>query len=107
MPTKKEALEYFKEHNRPHPDNVSEQVNKYRELMSKLPELPAEPEPEPEKQDQVKEECIKTLRDRMDEKNQNALDVLVNEGRNEFLKHVFTDENGRERSYSEMRYLYG
>ena len=67
----------------------------------------AEPEPEPEKQDQVKEECIKTLRDRMDEKNQNALDVLVNEGRNEFLKHVFTDENGRERSYAEMRYLYG
>ena len=62
---------------------------------------------EPEKQEQVKEECIKTLRDHMDEKNQTAFDVLVNEGRNAFLKHVFTDENGRERSYAEMRYLYG
>lgn len=62
---------------------------------------------ETDKQEQVKEGCIKTLRDRMDEKNQNALDVLVNEGRNAFLKHVFTDENGRERSYAEMRYLYG
>lgn len=48
MPTRKEALEYFQAHKRPHPDNVAEQVNKYRELMSKLPELPAEPEPEPE-----------------------------------------------------------
>ena len=57
--------------------------------------------------EQVKEECIKTLRDRMDEKNQKAFDVLVSEGRNAFLKHVFTDENGRERSYAEMRYLYG
>ena len=66
-----------------------------------------ESEPVPKKQEQVKEECIKTLRDRMDEKNQTAFDVLVNEGRNAFLKHVFTDESGRERSYAEMRYLYG
>ena len=57
--------------------------------------------------EQVKEECINTLRDRMDEKNQKAFDVLVSEGKNAFLKHVFTDENGRERSYAEMRYLYG
>lgn len=62
---------------------------------------------ETDKQEQVNEECIKTLRDGMDEKNQKAFDVLVNEGRNAFLKHVFTDENGRERSYAEMRYLYG
>jgi hypothetical protein len=48
MPTRKEALEYFKEHNRPHPEMVSEQVNKYREIMSKVPDLPEEPEPEPE-----------------------------------------------------------
>ena len=60
-----------------------------------------------QEQEQVKEECIKTLRDRMDEKNQKAFDVLVSEGRNAFLKHVFTDESGRERSYAEMRYLYG
>ena len=66
-----------------------------------------EHEPVPKKQEQVNEECLKTLRDRMDEKNQKAFDVLVSEGRNAFLKHVFTDESGRERSYAEMRYLYG
>jgi hypothetical protein len=60
-----------------------------------------EPESEPKKEEG------KTLRGGMDEKNQKALDVLVNEGKNAFLKHVFTDENGRERSYAEMRYLYG
>lgn len=54
-----------------------------------------------------KQEEGKTLRDGMDEKNQKAFDVLVSEGKNAFLKHVFTDENGRERSYAEMRYLYG
>ena len=62
---------------------------------------------EKQEQEQVKEECLKTLRDRMDEKNQKAFDVLVSEGENAFLKHVFTDENGRERSYAEMRYLFG
>lgn len=64
-------------------------------------------ETDKQEQEQVKEGCIKTLRDRMDEKNQKAFDVLVSEGKNAFLKHVFTDENGRERSYAEMRYLYG
>jgi hypothetical protein len=64
-------------------------------------------EPEPEPEPEPKKEEGKTLRDGMDEKNQQALDVLVNEGKNAFLKHVFTDENGRERSYAEMRYLYG
>ena len=54
-----------------------------------------------------KQEEGKTLRDGMDEKNQKAFDVLVSEGTNSFLKHVFTDESGRERSYAEMRYLYG
>lgn len=66
-----------------------------------------ESESKSEKKEQLKEECIKTLSDRMDEKNQKAFDVLVSEGENAFLKHVFTDENGRERSYAEMRYLYG
>ena len=73
--------------------------------MDNTTDKKSESEPEPEKQ--VKEDCIKTLRDRMDEKNQTAFDVLVSEGRNAFLKHVFTDENGRERSYAEMRYFYG
>ena len=36
------------------------------------------------KQEQVNEECLKTLRDRMDEKNQKAFDVLVSEGKMHF-----------------------
>ena len=73
----------------------------------KKTELESEPEPDLKKQEQVKAECMKILRDRMDEKNQKAFDVLVSEGKNAFLKHVFTDESGQERSYAEMRYLYG
>ena len=44
----------------------------------------------------------------MDEANKKALNVLNNEGEEEFMKHVFTDqETGRKLSYSEMRMRYG
>ena len=44
----------------------------------------------------------------MDEANKKALNVLNNEGQEEFMKHVFTDqETGRQLSYSEMRMRYG
>ena len=44
----------------------------------------------------------------MDEANKKALNVLNNEGQEEFMKHVFTDqETGRKLSYSEMRSRYG
>lgn len=49
----------------------------------------------------------KTLRDGMDDNNKKAFDVLKTGDRNAFLKHVFTREDGTERSYAEMRYLYG
>jgi hypothetical protein len=49
----------------------------------------------------------KTLKDGMDEKNKRAFDVLKTGDTNAFLKHVFTREDGTERSYAEMRYLYG
>ena len=49
----------------------------------------------------------KTLRDGMDETNKKAYDVLKTGDTNAFLKHVFTREDGTERSYAEMRYLYG
>ena len=49
----------------------------------------------------------KTLRDGMDDNNKKAFDVLKIEDRNAFLKHVFTREDGTQRSYAEMRYLYG
>ena len=49
----------------------------------------------------------KTLRDGMDDNNKKAFDVLKTGDTNAFLKHVFTREDGTERSYAEMRYLYG
>ena len=49
----------------------------------------------------------KTLRDGMDDNNKKAFDVLKTGDRNAFLKHVFTRDDGTERSYAEMRYLYG
>jgi len=47
MVTRKEAVEYFQKNKRPHPEIVAQQVKKYNDIMSKLPEL-KEPEPEPE-----------------------------------------------------------
>ena len=49
----------------------------------------------------------KTLRDGMDETNKKAFDALKTGDTNAFLKHVFTREDGTERSYAEMRCLYG
>lgn len=49
----------------------------------------------------------KTLRDGMDDNNKKAYDVLKTGDENAFLKHVFTRDDGTQRSYAEMRYLYG
>lgn len=49
----------------------------------------------------------KTLRDGMDDNNKKAFDILKTGDTSSFLKHVFTREDGTERSYAEMRYLYG
>jgi hypothetical protein len=44
----------------------------------------------------------------MDEANKKALDVLVNGTEKDFLKHMFTNqETGQQRSYAEMRMMYG
>ena len=58
-------------------------------------------------EDSFKEFVDKTLRDGMDDNNKKAFDVLKTGGENAFLKHVFTREDGTQRSYAEMRYLYG
>jgi hypothetical protein len=58
-------------------------------------------------EDSFKEFVDKTLRNGMDDNNKKAYDVLKTGDRNAFLKHVFTREDGTERSYAEMRYLYG
>ena len=44
----------------------------------------------------------------MDEVNKKALDVLIKGTEKDFLKHVFTNqETGQQRSYAEMRMMYG
>jgi hypothetical protein len=44
----------------------------------------------------------------MDEPNKKALGVMVNEGMDAAVKHMFTDqESGRQLSYAEMRSRYG
>ena len=44
----------------------------------------------------------------MDKRNQKALEVLVNEGSEAAVKHMFTDDvAGGQLSYSEMRSRYG
>ena len=48
-----------------------------------------------------------TIRDRMDEPNKKAYDILTTGDKNAFLREVFTRPDGTQRSYAEMRYLYG
>jgi len=48
------------------------------------------------------------LAKKMDEPNKKALDVMVDEGMEAAVKHMFTDqESGRKLSYAEMRCRYG
>lgn len=66
---------------------------------------------EHKKEEEIRESSTentgKTIRDGMDDNNKKAFDVLKTGDRNAFLKHVFTREDGTQRSYAEMRYLYG
>ena len=43
----------------------------------------------------------------MDDRNRDAMKVLVNEGTSAFYKHVFTGDDGGQLSYAEMRARYG
>lgn len=43
----------------------------------------------------------------MDESNKKAINVLITQGPNEFVKHVFTGDNGEQLTYAEMREKYG
>ena len=43
----------------------------------------------------------------MDTKNKKALHVLQTKGEKEFIKHIFTGNDGERLSYAEMRARYG
>ena len=46
--------------------------------------------------------------DEMDDTNKKAVNVMAEQGLEEAVKHMFTDEkSGRQLSYAEMRSLYG
>lgn len=53
------------------------------------------------------EEKKEGLKLEMDDKNKKAFNVFLEEGKQAFVKHVFTGENGGQLSYSEMRMMYG
>ncbi len=76
------------------------------EIVEGVPVTSSEPAPvdkSPDKSSSTEQEGFG-----MDEANKKALNVLNNEGTEEFMKHVFTDqETGRKLSYSEMRMRYG
>ena len=55
-------------------------------------------------------EVIKSLADteNMDEANKQAFNVLMNGTEKDLVRHVFTNqETGQQRSYAEMRMMYG
>jgi hypothetical protein len=43
----------------------------------------------------------------MDDRNREAMKVLVNGGKEEFIKHVFTGDDGKPVDYAAMRARYG
>ena len=65
-------------------------------------------EPEPDTMEKV-EGIIKiiAMKSQMDDNNKKALEVLETQGLDASIKHMFTGENGQQRSYAEMRALYG
>ena len=54
-----------------------------------------------------KQKSFSVTRNGMDTKNKKALEVLQTKGEKEFIKHVFTGDNGERLSYTEMRMRYG
>ena len=61
----------------------------------------------PFKKFSIKTKTNNTTRTEMDEPNKKALDVLVEKGEKEFIKHVFTGEKGKKLTYAQMRDRYG
>lgn len=63
-----------------------------------------------EKKNGDAKEVIKSLANKegMDDANKKAYDVLMKGTEKEFLQHLFTvQDTGRQRSYAEMRMMYG
>ena len=76
--------------------------------MSDRKRIKIEHESEKNETDQLKNKTFESnVNTGMDEKNKKALNVLMTEGDKAFVKHVFTGENERQLSYSEMRGMYG
>ena len=55
----------------------------------------------------VVEDSKQSSNSKMDEKNKEAIKVLAEQGDNAFIKHVFTGDNEKPLTYSEMRARYG
>jgi hypothetical protein len=53
------------------------------------------------------EETLQAAKADMDDTNAEAVDVWLEKGPDAMVEHVFTDKKGNQRSYAEMRMLYG
>lgn len=92
-------------------DSRAEQVKDLEERLKdkdkKVSEPQPENEPQPEKVSQTQLEDSPLIRG-MDPANALAAKILFTRGNNEFVDHVFTDQDtGRRLSYGEMRMRYG
>ena len=56
--------------------------------------------------DNIKE-TLQAAKANMDDTNAEAVDVWLEKGPDAMVEHVFTDKKGNQRSYAEMRMLYG
>ena len=78
-------------------------------LSIKDPVKTNEPKPEPKIVPPVQEKDIKMpINEGMDDANKDAAGVFNTQGKDAFIKHIFTDKDtGKTMSYGEMRSRYG
>jgi len=80
-------------------DNDSEDVNEYSSDTSV--------DNDSEDNSEDNSEDVKDKVNEQKKQNIEALKILQKEGEKKFIEHVFTNDDGKKRTYSEMRMLYG
>tara|TARA_Y100000310_G_scaffold306227_1_gene347142 strand:+ start:131 stop:376 length:246 start_codon:yes stop_codon:yes gene_type:complete len=79
--------------------------NQITKQSSKSPKLPKETRKKTAKKIHIN--ISDNLRNRMDQPNQKAVDILNTEGNTAFVKHCFNPTGKKQLTYAEMRGLYG
>ena len=90
-----------------HPEKEPQPEKEHQPENTSSPSPQPEKEPQPEKVSQTQLEESPLIRG-MDTANSLAAKVLFTRSKEEFVDHVFTDQNtGNKLSYAEMRMRYG